>query len=114
MRTTPSALAGEVVFDGVPIFVSPGAVMTPVQNTVALVDVAVEWIGSRAARVADVGTGTGAVAVAVALLAPNARIWANDDSEGYATAQAVLDGRHEWIEDGVCDPSEAGSRVNPR
>jgi alkylation response protein AidB-like acyl-CoA dehydrogenase len=35
-------------------------------------------------------------------------LWANDDSEGYATAQAVLDGRHEWIEDGVPDPSEAG------
>ena len=34
-------------------------------------------------------------------------LWANDDSEGYATAQAVLDGRHEWIEDGVPDPSDA-------
>ena len=74
-------LAGEVVFDGVPIFVSPGAVMTPVLNTVTLVDVAVDWIGSRSVRVADVGTGTGAVAVAVALRAPNARIWATDDCE---------------------------------
>ncbi len=35
-------------------------------------------------------------------------LWANDDTEGYATAQAVLDGRHEWIEEGVPDPSEAG------
>ena len=94
MRTTPSALAGEVVFDGVPIFVSPGAVMTPVQNTVALVDVAVEWIGSRAARVADVGTGTGAVAVAVALRAPNARIWATDDSEAAVSVARANVARH--------------------
>src|SRR3954470_3006278 len=34
-------------------------------------------------------------------------LWANDDSEGYAAAQAVLDGRHEWIEEGVPDPSDA-------
>jgi release factor glutamine methyltransferase len=72
--------AGEVVFDGVRILVSPGAVMTPVLDTVGLVDVAVESIGSRSARVADVGTGTGVVAVAVALRAPSARIWATDDS----------------------------------
>lgn len=74
-------MQSEVVFDGVPIGVAPGAVMTPVLDTVALVDVAVELIGSRSVRVADVGTGTGAVAVAVALRTPNARIWATDDSE---------------------------------
>jgi len=34
-------------------------------------------------------------------------LWANDDSEGYAAALAVLDGRHEWIEEGVPDPSNA-------
>lgn len=79
-RTTRSALAREVVFDGVPIIVSPGIVMTPVPSTVVLVDVAVDGIGSRSVRVADVGTGTGAVAVAVALRAPKARIWATDDS----------------------------------
>ena len=94
MRTTGSALVGEVVFDGVPIFVSPGAVMTPVQNTVALVDVAVEWIGSRPARVADVGTGSGAVAVAVALRAPNARIWATDDSEAAVSVARANVARH--------------------
>jgi hypothetical protein len=33
-------------------------------------------------------------------------LWANDDSENYAAAQAVLDGRHQWIEEGVADPSE--------
>ena len=69
-----SELAREIVFDGVPIFISPGAVMTPVPETVALVEVAARLIGSRSVRVADVGTGTGVVAVAVALRAPNARI----------------------------------------
>jgi alkylation response protein AidB-like acyl-CoA dehydrogenase len=34
-------------------------------------------------------------------------LWANDDSKGYATAQAVLEGRHAWIEEGVPDPSGA-------
>lgn len=72
--------AGEVVFDGVPLLVSPGAVMTPVPHTVALVEVAAAWIGARPLRIADVGTGTGAVAVALALRAPKARIWATDDS----------------------------------
>ncbi len=33
-------------------------------------------------------------------------LWANDDTEGYAGAQAVLDGRHQWIEEGVPDPSD--------
>jgi len=89
-----SELAGEVVFDGVPIIVSPGAVMTPVPETVALVDVAVEWIGARSLRVADVGTGTGAVAVAVALRAPNARIWATDDSESAVSIARANVARH--------------------
>jgi release factor glutamine methyltransferase len=89
-----SALAGEIVFDGAPIFVLPGAVMTPVPGTVALVDVAVEWIGSRSVRVADVGTGTGAVAVAVALRAPSARIWATDDSEAAVSVARANVARH--------------------
>lgn len=71
----------EVVFDGVTILTSPGVVMTPRHTTEALVDWAVEWIGSRSVRVADVGTGSGAVAVAVALRAPGVRVWATDDSE---------------------------------
>jgi release factor glutamine methyltransferase len=87
-------LAGEVVFDGVPIGVSPGSVMTPLPGTVALVDLAVEWIGSRPVRVADVGTGTGAVAVALALRAPNARIWATDDSEAAVSLARANVARH--------------------
>ena len=91
-------LAGEVVFDGVPIFVSPGAVMTPCSGTVALVDVAADWIGSRPVRVADVGTGTGAVAVAVALRAPNARIWAIDDSRAAVSVARANVARHDLQE----------------
>lgn len=93
-RTVRPELEDEVVFDGVPIFVSPGRVMTPVVGTVGLVDVAVEWIGSRSVSVADVGTGTGAVAVAVALRAPNARIWATDDSEAAVSVARTNVARH--------------------
>jgi release factor glutamine methyltransferase len=71
----------EVVFDGVRIRIRPGVVMTPFPATEALVDWAVEWVGQRFARVADVGTGSGAVAVALALRAPGARVWATDDSK---------------------------------
>lgn len=71
----------EIVFDGIPLFISPGAVMTPAFATVALVDKAAERIGAEPGSVADVGTGTGAIAVSVALRAPRARIWATDDNE---------------------------------
>jgi release factor glutamine methyltransferase len=91
---TISAAAGEVVFDGIPLFTSPGVVMTPGPDTVALVDVAVEHIGSGAVRVADVGTGAGAVAVALALRAPNARIWATDDSEAAVSLARANVARH--------------------
>jgi methylase of polypeptide subunit release factors len=77
----PPGQRTEVVFDGVTLPTAPGVVMTPRHTTEALVDWAVEWIGSRSVRVADVGTGSGAVAVAVALRASRARIWATDDSE---------------------------------
>jgi hypothetical protein len=56
-----------VVFGGVTILTAPGLVMTPRPSTEPLVDAAVELIGSRSVRVADVGTGTGTGAVAVAL-----------------------------------------------
>jgi hypothetical protein len=83
----------EVVFDGVTMLTAPGLVMTPRPTTEALVDWALEWIGSgsRSVRVADVGTGSGAVAVAVALRAPNARIWATDDSDLLEPVPGELD-----------------------
>jgi release factor glutamine methyltransferase len=86
--------AGEVVFDGVPIVIAPGRVMTPVAGTIALVDLAAERIGSHPARVADVGTGTGAVAVALALRAPSARIWATDDDEAAVAVARANVARH--------------------
>jgi SAM-dependent methyltransferase len=91
----------DVLFDEVSILTSPGVVMTPVPTTVALVDWAVEWIGSRSVRVADVGTGSGAVAVALALRAPSARVWATDDSEAavaLARANVARNGLWERVE----------------
>jgi hypothetical protein len=43
----------EVMFDGLKFLTAPGVVMTPVPTTEALVQCAVEWIGSRSVRVAD-------------------------------------------------------------
>src|SRR5262249_46695918 len=36
-------------------------------------------------------------------------LWSNDDTRNYRGAQAVLEGRYEWLEEGIPDPSEAGS-----
>src|SRR3954453_21450495 len=36
-------------------------------------------------------------------------LWSNADDQGYTTAMNLLDGRYEWIEDGVLDPSDFGS-----
>jgi len=79
--STPQPAFEQAIFGDVRILTAPGLVMTPQPATRALVDVAVEWIGSRPSRVAGVGTGTGAVAIAVALRAPAARVWAIDDSD---------------------------------
>jgi release factor glutamine methyltransferase len=70
----------ETPFSGIHLLSSPGEVMSPRPATEALVDAAVELLGNRPARVADVGTGSGAIAVALALRAPRARIWATDVS----------------------------------
>jgi release factor glutamine methyltransferase len=70
----------EVSFNGLSLGASPGRVMTPRPATEQLVAAATDFIGSRPARVVDVGTGTGAIAVAVAEAAPNARVYATDSS----------------------------------
>ena len=38
-------------------------------------------------------------------------LWANDDDEGYSGAQKVLDGRYQWIEEGIVDPSGSGPMI---
>ena len=70
----------EVSFNGLSLAASPGRVMTPRPATEQLVAAAADFIGSRPARVVDVGTGTGAIAVAIAEAAPNARVYATDTS----------------------------------
>jgi HemK-like putative methylase len=90
----------QVTFCGVQILAAPGVVMVPQRATEALVALAIECIGSRAARVADVGTGTGAVAVAVALRSPRARVWATDDSEAAVELARMNVARH-GLEDRV-------------
>jgi release factor glutamine methyltransferase len=67
-------------FHGVRLLTAPGRVMTPRPATEALVDRALELVGDRPARIADVGTGSGAIAVALALLAPQLEVWATDRS----------------------------------
>lgn len=70
----------EVSFNGLSLVASPGRVMTPRPATEQLVAAAVGFVGSRAARVVDVGTGSGAIAVAIAEAAPAARVYATDTS----------------------------------
>ncbi|WP_051324442.1 acyl-CoA dehydrogenase family protein [Candidatus Solirubrobacter pratensis] len=41
-------------------------------------------------------------------------LWANDDTEGYEAAQAVLAGSHRWIEEGVADPAGDGPMLSER
>jgi alkylation response protein AidB-like acyl-CoA dehydrogenase len=38
-------------------------------------------------------------------------LWANDDPENYAAAQRVLEGRYEWFEEGILDPSGGGPMI---
>jgi len=34
-------------------------------------------------------------------------LWSNDEDQGYRLARQVLDGQHEWLEEGMVDPLEA-------
>jgi release factor glutamine methyltransferase len=71
---------GNVRFCGLDLATRPGVVMTPRPASERLVEAALDFIGDRAAVVADVGTGSGALAVAIAAGAPRARVWATDTS----------------------------------
>ena len=65
-------------FHGLTFISDPGRVFTPRPSTEALVDAALERIGDRPARVADIGTGSGAIAITLALRAPLVEVWASD------------------------------------
>ena len=69
-----------VTFNGLRLGTEPGRVMTPRKASEQLVATAVGRIGSRPARVVDVGTGSGAIAVGIATHAPNAHVFATDTS----------------------------------
>jgi hypothetical protein len=40
-------------------------------------------------------------------------LWANNDPENYEAAQQVLEGRYEWFEAGILDPSGGGPMIPP-
>src|SRR5919107_1765769 len=41
-------------------------------------------------------------------------LWSNNDDDNYAAAQAVLDGRFTWVEEGIADPSGDGPMIAPQ
>jgi release factor glutamine methyltransferase len=71
---------GHVHFAGFPLLMLPGRVMTPRPSSEKLVAAALERIGDRPARVADVGTGSGAIALAIAVASARTEVWATDVS----------------------------------
>jgi release factor glutamine methyltransferase len=90
----------DVRFNGLSLAASPGRVMTPRPASEQLVAAAAGVIGSRPARVVDVGTGTGAIAVAIAEAASNARVYATDTSP-YAVELARANARRHGLGDRV-------------
>jgi release factor glutamine methyltransferase len=79
----------EVTFDGLVLATAPGLVMTPRMTSERLVAESSTRIGSRAARVVDVGTGSGAIAIAIAARCLGASVWATDiDRRAVALARA--------------------------
>jgi release factor glutamine methyltransferase len=65
-------------FHGLTFVTDPGRVFTPRRATEGLVDAALDRVGDREARVADIGTGSGAIAITLALRAPAIEVWASD------------------------------------
>ena len=70
----------QIRFSGIPLLTAPGLVMTPRPASEQLVAAATARIGTRRARIADVGTGSGPIAIAIATACPRAEIWATDAS----------------------------------
>jgi release factor glutamine methyltransferase len=89
-----------IAFDGLSLLTLPGRVMTPRRASEQLVAAALDRLGSRPARVVDVGTGTGAIAVAIATAAPNVHVFATDTSR-CAVALARGNARRHGVDDRV-------------
>ena len=83
-----------VTFNGLSFATDPGRVMVPREASEQLVASAVECIGTRSARVVDVGAGSGAIAVAIAAAAPNAHVVAVDNSRAAVALARVNIYRH--------------------
>jgi release factor glutamine methyltransferase len=90
-------------FHGRSFATDPGRVFTPRATTEALVDAALDRIGSAPARVADVGTGSGVIAITIALEAPQTDVWASDTcvwSVALTASNATRLGAHVHVVDG--------------
>lgn len=70
-------ILGEWEFFSLPLYVE-APMLVPRPETEHLVEVVLEWIGDKPARVLDLCTGTGCVAVAIVHSAPQARVVATD------------------------------------
>jgi alkylation response protein AidB-like acyl-CoA dehydrogenase len=42
------------------------------------------------------------------------QLWANNDDANYKAAQKVLEGRYQWVEEGIIDPSGDGPLIKPQ
>lgn len=91
---------GEVTFHTLRLGTVPGRVMTPRLASEQLVDAAIDHLGRREARVADVGTGSGAIAIAMAVALPGVSAWATDIDPG-AVALARANVRRHGLESRV-------------
>lgn len=72
-------ILGEREFFGLNLGVTP-ATLIPRPDTELLVELALERMPHRHARVLDMGTGSGAIALALARQCPDAEVWACDAS----------------------------------
>jgi release factor glutamine methyltransferase len=72
-------ILGRREFYGLDLEVTPAAII-PRPETETLIELVLEFIGEREARVVDVGVGCGAVAVALAVNLPRAEVIATDVS----------------------------------
>lgn len=97
-RREPSAyIVGVREFWSLEFAVTP-AVLIPRPETEFIVEEALEIAGSRAPRVADIGTGSGCLAVAIAHELPGSRVVASDLS-----GEALAVARSNAVRHGVAD-----------